>query len=98
MRLFRAILLALTTVAFGYAQSAAAPAKAPKTLEATAALTDINSASLEDLQKLPGIGPAYAEKIVRGRPYRGKNDLVANKVIPAATYDKIRDRIIAKQK
>jgi len=61
-------------------------------------LLDINTASREDLEKLPGIGPAYAQKIVRGRPYGRKDELVSRKIVPQGTYDKVRDKIIAKQK
>lgn len=67
----------------------AAPAKA--------GLIDINSASVEELQKLPGIGKAYGPKIVAGRPYRAKNELVTKKIIPSSVYEKIRGLIIAKQ-
>ncbi|HPG62258.1 MAG TPA: helix-hairpin-helix domain-containing protein [Casimicrobium sp.] len=71
--------------------AAAAPAKAAEPM-------DINTATAKQLATLDGIGDARSAAIVKGRPYAGKDDLVNKKIIPQDVYDKIKDKIIAKQK
>ncbi len=78
------------------AAPAAKPAAAPSGA-AQGALLDINSAAASDLQALPGIGPARAEAIVKGRPYKGKDELHRKKIIPENVYNGIKDRIVARQ-
>ena len=77
----------------GSAKKGAAAQKEQKT-----ELIDINTATAEQLKAVPGIGDAYAAKIIGGRPYKAKNELVQKKILPQGVYDKVKDHIIAKQK
>jgi DNA uptake protein ComE-like DNA-binding protein len=79
------------------AKKTEAPKAEPKKEEKKAELMDINSASEKDLATLKGIGDARAKAIVKGRPYKGKDELVQKKIIPEAVYADIKDQIIAKQ-
>jgi len=98
LALFPALVLAPAQTKKAEAKQAATDTKKATPDAGKSALVDINSASADELKALPGIGDAYSGKIIAGRPYSGKDDLVNKKIIPAATYAKIKDKIIAKQK
>jgi competence protein ComEA len=92
------MLLALPAVA-----QAASPSKSPSSQAAVKSvpagqLVDINSASAEELDRLPGVGPARAKAIIANRPYHGKSELTQRKIIPPNVYSQIKDKIIARQK
>ena len=99
MKLIRllTVLVACLCMVSANAQPKGAKKEAPAATAKAGAPLDINSATLEQLQKLPGIGAAYSKKIIENRPYNGKDDIVAKAGVPQATYDKIKDMIIAKK-
>jgi len=99
------LVFALSLVSGVTAAQGAEPGSKPEAMATPAQMAnaaaadklDINTATKDQLKNLPGIGDAYSQKIIDGRPYRAKNELVQKKIIPQATYDKIKDLIIAHQ-
>lgn len=101
----RILLTLVVTLAFALTSAAQAPAPAKKSPDAAqkaasqakADLIDINTATADQLKAIPGIGDAYSEKIIKGRPYKAKTELVQKKILPQAVYNKVKGQIIAKQ-
>jgi DNA uptake protein ComE-like DNA-binding protein len=93
-KLFAAALLFAVVPIFNVAQ-APKPAAAATTAAAATVPLDINTATADQLKAFPGIGDAYSKRIIDGRPYTAKNQLVTRGILPQATYNKIKDQIIA---
>jgi competence protein ComEA len=106
MRLLKLLSVAVLGLTFAVAQTPAkkadakAPAKAAETKAPARAAepVDINSATQDQLKAIPGIGDAYSAKIIKGRPYKRKDELVQKSILPQGVYDKVKDLLIARQK
>jgi competence protein ComEA len=102
-----AVMSAVLLSSLAFTQTATETKKSEKTAKAATsdstskdkseAKLDLNSASKDELKALPGIGDAYADKIIAGRPYANKRQLVSRNIVPESSYKKFSDKVIAKQ-
>lgn len=97
MKPVRILLALLAFVLWLPAQPAAVKKDVVKKATAASNIIDLNSADAATLKSLPGIGDAYADRIIKARPFKGKDEIVSKAGVPQATYDKIKNLVIAKQ-
>ena len=101
MRILRNMFLAaalLSTLPLALNAQKASTAKSAATAAAATDKVDINTATADQLKAVPGIGDAYSKRIIDGRPYTAKNQLVSRGILPQGVYDKVKDQIIANKK
>jgi competence protein ComEA len=92
-----ALVVAGLFAAPGFAAAGTASSHAKTTTKHHAEPLDLNTATEKQLEALPGVGTAYAKKIIEGRPYKGKDEPVQRGIVPQANYTKFKDKVIAKQ-
>jgi|SRR5580658_7592032 competence protein ComEA len=95
-KFLRSIAFAVLLLLTAFPAFSQTPSK-PPAATAPAGKIDINTATADQLKAFPGIGEAYSKRIIDGRPYANKNQLVSKGILPSATYNKIKDQIIATQ-
>ncbi|HEY0161078.1 MAG TPA: helix-hairpin-helix domain-containing protein [Edaphobacter sp.] len=96
MRIFRNLVLAATLFStLPLSMAAQLPTKAATAAAAATSKLDINTATPDQLKAIPGIGDAYSKRIIDGRPYTAKNQLVSRGILPQGVYDKVKDQIVA---
>ena len=95
LMLLPALLLCMSFAGFAQATAPAVKPTVSQKIAADADKIDLNTATADQLKALPGIGDAYAKRIIDGRPYTAKNQLTTKGILPAATYEKIKDQVIA---
>ena len=99
LRMLVTVFLLLAIVgAAGFVPLSSSPVAAATEKAKQADLLDLNTATVDQLKALPGIGDAYSEKIIKGRPYQRKDELMQKKILPRATYEGIKYKIVAKQR